>query len=449
MPNLKELLEKKAELRSQAEALNAKAELTADETKQFDDTLAEIEGLDAQIERARKFDDINRRNITADPQPGASAATASNPVSVNIVSDRRDTEKSLVQNFSLLRAYQQAYQGKTITGAEAEIIQEGKKQMRAAGLSSEGNITLPFGLEKRDLTVGTTTAGGHTVATILGEMIPYLNPKTTVIELGATVLSGLKGNLDLPRHNGIVAASWYAETGTISEVNLTWDKLSMTPHRLGATQDASRQLLLQSEVMPSMEAMIRAELSNAIARAIDLAAINGSGSSNQPTGILNTSGIGTYAIGTNGGAPTYAMLVDMETDVATANADFGKLAYLTHPTLVSKLKQTVMDAGSGRFLWENDITSRGVATGRMNGYQAAMSTQSPTGLTKGSSSDCIAIIFGNWSEVMIGQWGGLDITVDPYSKVTSGLVAVTVQSWWDVAVKHAASFSACVDARNA
>lgn len=449
MPNLKELREKRADLMTQANALGEKPTLSAEEQAKFDQLMADVKALDeGDLKRAIELDELNRRSISMPPVDGAQTSTAGAPITVGYVEQRGDKPKHLVERASIVRGMQMVHQGIRLSGAEAELHQEGEKAIRAAGRDVTG-FAIPFQFEKRDLTVGTTTAGGHTVATVLGELIPYLQPRVVTADLGAQVFGGLSSNLTFPRNNGTVSASWYAENGTISEVNMTYDTLALTPKRLGATTDVSKQLLLQSSVPMGMEQHVQQELSRAIARALDTAALNGSGSSNQPTGILSTSGIGSYAIGTNGGAPTYAMVVDLEADVAGANADMGSLAYLVHPVLAGKMKQVAIDSGSGRFLYEGKVGATGVRVGTVNAYDAAMSTLCPSGLTKGSSSDCYAVIFGNWNELLIAQWGGLDITVDPYSKKTSGLVEVTVQSWWDIGVRHAASFSACVDARNA
>jgi HK97 family phage major capsid protein len=294
--------------------------------------------------------------------------------------------------------------------------------------------------EKRDLTVGAATQIGNTVATEVGTMIPYLQPRLQTMALGATMMTGLTSNVSIPRNNGIGSAAWEGETDENAETNLTTDVISLSPNRLGAVMEYSKQLLLQSTV--SVDNLVRQDLQRAIAIALDSAAINGAGTGNQPTGILNTGSIGDVAMGTNGAVPTRAKLVDLVTALATANADMGNLAFLTTPGIRGKLQQTLLDAGSGRFVWENP--------NELLGYNAQVSTQVPSNLDKGSSSGvCNAIIFGNWSELMIAQWGGLDLLADPYTKGSQAMVRIIVNSWWDIALRHPASFAAIQDALTA
>jgi HK97 family phage major capsid protein len=188
-----------------------------------------------------------------------------------------------------------------------------------------------------------------------------------------------------------------------------------------------------------VEQFVRNDLNMAVRIAVDAAAINGSGSGNVPEGILNVTGIGDVAGGTNGLVPTFEHIVDLETAVAVDNADMGALAYLTTPGIRGALKKAKTDAGSGLFVWGQDAAT-------LNGYRAAVSTQVPSDLVKGSSSDAHAIIFGNWNDLIMASWGGFDIVVDPYTLATQATVRVIVNSWWDMAVRHPESFAAMKDA---
>ena len=179
----------------------------------------------------------------------------------------------------------------------------------------------------------------------------------------------------------------------------------------------------------------------AIAQAVDIAAINGSGANNQPTGILNTTGIGSVAGGTNGAAPTLANIVQLEQAVAVANADEGSLGYLTNPKVRGKLKSSPLDAGSGRFLWDYSMPME------LNGYNAQVSTNVPSDLTKGTGTALSAVIFGNFNDLVIGQFGsGLDLLVDPYTSAKDNIVNVIANSEYDCLIKQPASFAAMVDA---
>lgn len=308
------------------------------------------------------------------------------------------------------------------------------------GKSAQG-FYVPVEVQKRDLTVGTATAGGHLVATDLSQtFIDMLRNRMQVMGMGAQMLTGLVGNLAIPRQTGGATAYWVAESGAPTESAQAFDQVTMSPKTVGAFTDISRKLLLQSSV--DVEGLVRSDLATVLALAIDLAAINGTGANNQPTGILNTSGIGDVAGGTNGLAPTWAHLVELETDVAVANADVGSLGYLTNAKVRGKLKQTFTNSTYGELpVWAGDM---------VNGYRAAVSNQVASNLTKGTSSGvCSAILFGNWADLIIGQWGSLDLMVDPYSGSTSGTVRVVALQDVDIAIRNAVSFSAMKDALTA
>ncbi|VWX56713.1 phage major capsid protein [Sphingorhabdus sp. 109] len=296
---------------------------------------------------------------------------------------------------------------------------------------------------QRDLVVGTTTAGGHTVATdLLAEsFIDLLRNNMALHGLGARMLTDLNGNIAIPRQTGGATAYWVAESGAPTESQQAFDQVSMTPKTVGAYTDISRKLLLQSSI--DVEAFVRQDLAVTLALAIDLAGINGSGSSNQPRGVLNTSGIGSVVGGTNGAAPDYADIVGLETAVAVDNAAIGSLGYLTNSAVRGKLKLTEKFAGTnGNPVWEDG--------NNLNGYTAGVSNQVPSNLTKGTASSvCSAIMFGNWADLLIGMWGGLDLMVDPFTSSTSGTVRIVALQDVDVAVRHAESFSAMVDALTA
>ncbi|MEW6314640.1 MAG: phage major capsid protein [Pseudomonadota bacterium] len=321
-------------------------------------------------------------------------------------------------------------------GFERECSESvGKKMGRAAT-----GFYVPVEVQQRDLNVTTATAGGHTVATNLlaASFIELLRNKMALTGLGAQFLTGLVGNIAIPRQTGGATAYWVAESVAPTESQQAFDQLTMSPKTVGAFSDISRKLLLQSSM--DVEGFVRNDLATVLALAIDLAAISGSGASNQPTGILNTAGIGDVAGGANGAAPTWAHMVELETDVAVANADVGSMGYLTNAKVRGKLKQTQRVATYGDdMIWDE--------SNMINGYKAVASNQVPSNLTKGTSSGvCSAILFGNFADLIIGQWGALDLTVDPYTGSTSGTVRVVALQDVDVAVRHAVSFSAMLDA---
>ncbi|MCF8186614.1 MAG: phage major capsid protein [Sulfuritalea sp.] len=312
------------------------------------------------------------------------------------------------------------------------------------GRSAQG-FYVPVEVQQRDLNVTTTTAGGHTVATNLlaASFIDLLRNRMQVARMGAQFLTGLSGQIAIPRQTGGATAYWVAESGAPTESQQAFDQVAMSPKTVGAFTDISRKLLLQSSI--DVESFVRSDLATVLALAIDSAAINGTGASNQPTGILATAGIGDVAGGTNGLAPTWAHIVELWSDLAVANADFGALGILSNSKVHGKLMGTLKAAGVAGYIAEQFPDAAGISN--YGGIRAGVSNQVPSNLTKGTSSGvCSALIAGNWNDLLIGQWGTLDLMVDPYTGSTSGTVRIVALQDVDIAVRHAESFSAMKDA---
>ena len=262
--------------------------------------------------------------------------------------------------------------------------------------------------------------------------------------LGCTFLTGLNGNIAIPSHTAATTGYWVAENAAPTESAPTVGQVTGSPKTVGAFVDYSRRLLIQSSI--DVEAFVRADLAAVIGLMIQLGAFNGAGASNEPTGLLNTSGIGSVAGGTDGLAPTYAHMVGLETAVANANGDVGNLAYVTNTKVRGKLRQTQVFSGTdGKAVWTSQPGSQGV--GDVLGYDAFCSNSVPSNLVKGSSGAvCSAIMFGNWIDLIIFMWGGLDIMLDPYTGSSAGTKRVVALQDVDVGVRHTGSFAAMKDA---
>ena len=330
---------------------------------------------------------------------------------------------------------------------------EGKRAMKADRKMRGNTFSVPVDVLRtplvdgqRDLTSGTNSAGGYTVAANLmsQDFISLLRNRMMTQRMGARVLNGLEGSIAIPRQSAGATFYWVAESGAPTESQQTFEQVTLTPTTGGAFTDFSRRLMLQSSL--DVEMLVRDDLANVIALGVDLAALHGTGSSNQPTGIAATSGINTVALGTNGLAPTWASIVQMETEVSTDNADIGNLGYLTNAKVRGKLKGVEKFSSTGQTVWETGIGDNS-GFGMMNGYKAGVSNQVSSTLTKGSSSGvCSAIFYGNWADLLIGFWSGIDILVDPYTGGTAGTVRVIGLQDVDVAVRHPESFCYIADA---
>jgi len=372
------------------------------------------------------------------------AKPADIPEPPNVELNEREDQEYSVRNAILLAL------GERADGFELDIHRSIEEKL---GRSSNG-IFVPLSLRSRGNRAATAmdtlsaAAGGAAVDTTLMPLIEILRNKMMTRALGARVLSGLVGNLSFPKQIASAVLSWVAENSgsDVSESDLSsfLGTVTMGPKSAQATTAVSRQLLAQAS--EDVEMLIRDDLAAINALGLDLAAINGSGTNNQPRGVLNTSGIGSVAGGTDGLAPAWSHIVNLETEVAVDNADLGSLAYLTNAKVRGKLKQTEKAANTAQFIWEKG--SKGF--GELNGYRAAASNQVPSDLDKGSSTGvCSAIIYGNWNDLMIGEWGVIEIIADPYTLKKQGLIELTSFMMADVAVRRAESFAAMKDALTA
>jgi HK97 family phage major capsid protein/HK97 family phage prohead protease len=325
------------------------------------------------------------------------------------------------RSFSFLRAINYLANPTDRSAREAAAFEIEASEAAAAKLGRQSRgITIPQDVLRRDLNVGAATAGGNLVATELdaGSFIDLLRNASALDQAGATVLTGLTGNVAIPRQSGAGTAYWVAESGAPTESQQTVDQVSLTPRTVAAFTDYSRRLMIQSSI--DVENMVRSDLARVIALKIDYAGLYGTGSSSEPLGLKNTTGIGTEDFAA--AAPTFSEVVALESDVATANALLGSPVYLMNAAMRGNLKTTKKDAGSGIFIMEN---------GEVNGYRGVLSNQVASG----------DLWFGNFADLIIGYFSGLDIMVDPYTNSTSGTVRVVAMQDVDIAVRHPESFS--------
>lgn len=325
------------------------------------------------------------------------------------------------RRFSFLRAINYLANPTDRSAREAAAFEIEASDAAAAKLGRQSRgITIPQDVLRRDLNVGTASAGGNLVATDLdaGSFIDLLRNASALDQAGATVLTGLTGNVAIPRQSGAGTAYWVAESGAPTESQQTVDQVSLTPKTVAAFTDYSRRLMLQSSI--DVENMIRNDLATVLALKIDLAGLYGTGSNSEPLGLKLTTGVGTedFAAAT----PTFAEVVALESDVATANALAGSPVYLMNAAMRGGLKTKAKDTGSGLFVMEGDL---------VNGYRGVLSNQVASG----------DLWFGNFADLIIGYFSGLDLMVDPYTHSTSGTVRVVAMQDVDIAVRHPESFT--------
>lgn len=327
------------------------------------------------------------------------------------------------QRYSVLRAVRAMVDRDwSNAGFEREVHQAICKR---AGVSEapNGGFYMPYEVQKRDLTAGTPSAGGYLVATdnLGGSFIDLLRNRTLLARLGATMLTGLQGNVTIPKLTAGGTAYWLTNEATaITESNQTLGQLALSPKNVGAYTEVSRQLMMQSS--PAADAMIMNDLAKVLGIAIDLAGFEGSGASGQPTGISATAGIGSVT----GTSLAYAGVVEFQTDVAGSNALAQNCAYVTTPAVAALLKQRVKVASTFSPIWEGNILD-----GNVDGFSAASTLQ----LTAAS------MVFGDFSQCVIGEWGMLELALNPFANFAAAISGIRAIQTVDVGVRYAGAFS--------
>ena len=349
-----------------------------------------------------------------------------------------DVAKSEQREYSLIRAIKAHSSGDwREAGYEREISDEiaNRSGKEARGFYVPANIN--WG--QRDQTKSPTSAGGFLVGTdhLADQFIEALYGRLTVASLGARIMQGLKGDIAIPKLSASVTNSAFvAEGAAPSEGAATFSQVTMSPKTLAAYVDVSRRLTQQSD--PSVEQVLRNDIINTFARRIDDAAIEG-GATNGPSGIIANAGTNVVAMGTNGAAITYAKVVEMMKAVEEDNALINSSAFLTNPKVIAALRTTARQANGveGNFIMD--------ANQSILGTNVASSTIVPSDLAKGTGSNLSAMVYGDFSQVMIGFWSGVDVVVDQSSLSTSGGTRLAFFQDLDVAIRYPESFSVIKD----
>lgn len=359
-----------------------------------------------------------------------------------------DSEKKEIRKFSLGKLIDAKINNRAVDGLEKELIQESEKEARAMGLKVEGSYlgtaVLNVLAEKRAMSAGSATGGGNTIQTDKMGFFDALYAKRVLASLGVKYMTGLSNNVDLTGLGTGVTSSWGTEVAELADGSPTTAFRPLTPHRLGSYIPMSNQLLIQN---PQLEGYVMQSLMESIYVAVEAAYINGSGASGQPTGLLGTDDIQDVAIGTDGGAPTYAKILELVQKLGSANATVENIKFLINPKVEAKLKQTSIDAGSGAMIMSYQNYFAGTPN-VIDGKITAITSNVPSNLVKGTSGAvCSAIIAGEFNKSVIGQFGGMDLIIDPYTLARNAQTRVVANTFWDMAFERPEVFGAILDAK--
>lgn len=324
-------------------------------------------------------------------------------------------------------------------GFEREVSDAiGKKLGRSP--QNNNSIFVPTGIQlyggpefkRTPLTTTGATTGSDILFTEPGSFIDMLRARAKVFTLGAQLLPGLTGAVAFPKQTGAGTLYWVGENpgSDVTESNIALDQVVLSPKTAMAQQGYSRQLLRQSAGV--VDTLVTNDLRKTAALGIDRASLHGSGTSNQPTGIYVASGVNPVPFG---GPITFKKVVDMETVIAEADADVNEMGYLTTPGVRGNAKTTQkFTSTNGEAIWTG-----GADAGEMNGYRAEVSTQVRKDMGAGTNEHGIA--FGVWSELMVGEWGAMEVLTDPYTKAGQGLIRLVLFLMIDLALRHSEAFS--------
>ena len=380
--------------------------LTTEQQATFATLQSEITALEADEARQQFLDDAERRST-----------------GVTISGGGGDTVAALEGNVSLLRVLQAGVEGRALTGAEAEYQQETE---RRTGRKAQG-VFVPMRLLEQRAPVTTTSAGELVGTDHRGDLyIQPLRNKLLARRLGVRVLSGLHGNVSVPKHGTGVSVGWVAENGAVPETDVDPSNVTLSPKHAGGYLELTRQLIMQSS--PDVEALVRDDFAAVLAQAIDSALIIGG--ANKPTGIMSTVGVQTANLATLNWAAVLAMKAKAE----LANAD--ATSWLFNPAVAAKLAGTEKSTGTGIYLLNDE--------GRMAGIQGYSTNPVPN--VTGTPDKGVAIL-GDWSQVLLGIWSEIDILVNPYAQPAYGRggVLIRAMSTVDVAVRHPQAFVVASD----
>lgn len=386
--------------------------LNDDELNRFNTLDGEVRAMGEQIDRAERYAELERR---AEAEP---------------VTERGGDMADLEARFSPAKALAEFVETGRLTGAEAEYAAEHRS-------GRQGAFAVPVSAFMGETRAVLTTApaagpGGNLLATTTGPIIDRVRPTLVTESLGATVLPGLVGNLNLPRVKSSGQSFWVPEHGNVQRSDMTFDKLSMGPHTVGAEYEISRRMLLQTT---ALEPLLRNDISFLLRQALDAAAIQGGGT-NEPVGILATPGLNVLSLGTNGGV----LSIDTAADMIAAiddDADGNRGFLITKNIRTAALKQK---DGQGQ--------PYGLATVFSN-EPVKVSKAMPANLTKGTGTNLSSAIYGIWSDLIIGYWSSVDLLPNPYHADVASKGGLLLHAFLDadVAVRHVENFVAVKDAK--
>jgi HK97 family phage major capsid protein len=338
-----------------------------------------------------------------------------------------------IRKFSIMRAARLVMDNKPLDGLERECHDQLTKNLsrEAKGFFVPDEIFADRRSAARTMTAGVPAAGGYTVGQqmLTSEFENYLRNNTVVLKLGGRYVSGLVGDVTIPRQLTGPSAYWVSETGSITQSEATFGQIVSKPRRIGTSVPYSKQFMAQTSL--DAESFVINESDASIAVDLDRVALRGIGGA-EPLGIANLATGDRSTSVTFGAAPTWAKYLEFFSSVANSNALVGAPGYAASVASATKAMATAKFTNTGFPIWDD---------GKVGAFRAEWTTQLLTSATPVANM----VIFGDFSQVLFMEWAGRDVVVDPYSGKKEGTVEITIQRLMDVVIRRAKSFAISTD----
>ncbi len=434
--DIKALLELRAKNQQEMQNIVAVAgtetrALTKEEQDRFDELEDSIKDLDSTIERMKKMQ-ANNPVVPFEPQARSGGNDYEEIIGDQLMTDAECRKYS----FAKLARYL-ADPNKQHLQKEAEFeLEISKRAQERYGKEDAKGVYVPLD-EVLTRSVSATAGNG-------AELISHTNRADMLIEMlkpysaflqKVNTFSGLKGDVSIPRHISGAVVSWISEDGSAPESSPEWDSVDLTAKTMTARTYVTRKMMKQSDV--NLETFIRNQLLEALGQELDRAIVYGTGG-DQPTGIMNQTGVPVVSMGTDGGPLNHNKAIEMETIVAVDDAIEDNLLYVSNSKVRGYLKTTEKAAGSGRFLMDEKSKE-------LNGYGFVTSRKMLSNRTKGNGENLSDVLFGNFNDIILGLWGVIDLTANPYKHSEKGGVEYTAFQDADIIVRHPESFVVAQD----
>jgi HK97 family phage major capsid protein len=405
-----------------------KRELSVEETTILRNIQSEVEAFENQIKDAELREKFAKTSVQNKKS-----------------NDGLTAEEREMSNFSMTKFFNSINRNEPITGLEREILDEGVTEARSLGASSNGhyiNLKALNAIQKRAMSAGSSSAGGNFIQTDKMGFFDVLRANRVLDKVGAEWEMGMVPNVDYTGFSTGWTFADAAENGTAADADAVTVNRSISPKRIAGKILLSNQLMIQD---PTMDAKLLQSLQNALYPYVEGKVLTGNGSSNAMTGITSNSTAATLALGTNGGAPSLTYIQNVRKTLLNGNVDASKIFWIINPNTEALLMATPIDTGSGAMLIPYGSYFNGV-NGFINGIPYLVTSNLPNNLTKGTASGtCSAVIAGDFSNLKVCQWGGLDIVIDPYTAAAEGQTRIICNTYWDTTIKRSGTILKTLD----